>query len=232
MTTTPSRPDFGGRIRHVNRSRSSWDTLSDGHCNGHHITQHDEDAVPGQIHRFPANGGTYRSTAAAGRQVPTPHTSWALAKMTGTSLRRVRVDAGGTRLRLRALHVMGYSSARIARALGVREITIRAITRGDARTVSTALRDDIAGLYDRWRDMRAPERTPRQRAAATAARRRAIAGNWYPGAGLDDHQLEIPGYKPTATWKPAAGSGLGTQAPDATRYPAQPGTAESSHPCQ
>jgi hypothetical protein len=32
-----------------------------------------------------------------------------------------RVDAGGTRLRLRALHVMGHGSARIARALGVRE---------------------------------------------------------------------------------------------------------------
>jgi ribosomal protein S5 len=32
-----------------------------------------------------------------------------------------RMDAGGTRLRLRALHVMGHGSARIGRALGVRE---------------------------------------------------------------------------------------------------------------
>ena len=31
---------------------------------------------------------------------------------------RDRLDAGGTRLRLRALHVMGHGSARIARALG------------------------------------------------------------------------------------------------------------------
>ena len=44
---------------------------------------------------------------------------------------RARVDAGGTRLRLRALHVMGHGSARIARALGVREMTILALVRGD-----------------------------------------------------------------------------------------------------
>ena len=38
---------------------------------------------------------------------------------------RVRLDAGGTRLRLRALHVMGHGSARIARALGTSEDTIQ-----------------------------------------------------------------------------------------------------------
>src|SRR5258708_4250261 len=36
-----------------------------------------------------------------------------------------RLDAGGTRLRLRALHVMGHGSARISRALRVREETIQ-----------------------------------------------------------------------------------------------------------
>ena len=51
-----------------------------------------------------------------------------------------RLDAGGTRLRLRALHVMGTGSARIARALGVREETIQRLVRGDARTISPPLR--------------------------------------------------------------------------------------------
>ena len=120
---------------------------------------------------------------------------------------------------------MGHGSARIARALGVREMTIRAIVRGDAPTVSTALRDAVADLYDAWWDKRAPERTRAERAAATAARRRAIAGNWCAGAGLDDDELDTPGYKPKSNWKPAAGTGT---APDI-----QPSTApaEPRHPC-
>ena len=185
-----------------------------------------------QIRRLRREGGTIRSIAAAaglapttvhdiaaGRQAPTPRTARALAAITSASPRHVRVDAGGTRLRLRALHVMGHGSARIARALGAREMTIRAITRGDAATVSTALRDDIADLYDTWWDKRAPERSRAERTAATAARRRAIRGNWCAGAGLDDDQLDTPGYKPTANWKPAAGTGT---APD-IQPPERPG---------
>ena len=124
---------------------------------------------------------------------------------------RPRLDAGGTRLRLRALHVMGHGSARIARALGVREATIRQIVRGDARTVSLKLRDAITELYDTWWDKRAPARTRFERGAATAARKRAIAGNWCAAAALDDDLLDIPGYRPRHGWKPATGTGV---APD------------------
>ena len=122
-----------------------------------------------------------------------------------------RLDAGGTRLRLRALHVMGHGSARISRALGVREETIQRLVRGDARTVSPPLRDAIADLYDAWWDKRAPERTRAERAGATAARRRAIAGNWCAGAALDDDQLDVPGYRPRTGYRSAAGTGV---APD------------------
>jgi hypothetical protein len=113
---------------------------------------------------------------------------------------------------------MGHGSARIARALGVREMTLRQIVRGDAPTVSGSLRDAATDLYDAWWDKRAPERTPAERAGATAARRRAIAGNWCAGAGLDDDQLDTPGYKPRSNWKPATGTGT---APD-VRPPAKP----------
>src|SRR5712691_10673556 len=81
--------------------------------------------------------------------------------------RRPRVDAGGTRLRLRALAVMGHGSARIARAAGVSEQVIQRIARGDAKTVSPRLRDAVAAVYDAWWDKRAPERTRAERAAAT-----------------------------------------------------------------
>ena len=197
------------------------------------------EATRDQIRRLRREGATIRSIAAAaglapttvhdigaGRQAPTPHTARALAAITSASPRHVRVDAGGTRLRLRALHVMGHGSARIARALGAREMTIRAITRGDAATVSTKLRDDIADLYDAWWDKRAPERTRAERTAATAARRRAIAGNWCAGAGLDDDQLDTPGYRPKSNWKPATGTGT---APD-IQPSDRPSTAEGRRP--
>jgi len=119
-----------------------------------------------------------------------------------------RVDAGGSRLRLRALHVMGHGSARIARALGVRPSAIQQLVRGDAATISPRLRDAIIDLYDAWWDKRAPERTRAERGAATAARRRAIAGNWCAGAALNDDLLDTPGYRPSQGWKPATGTGV------------------------
>ena len=132
-------------------------------------------------------------------------------RMTCQAVPRGRADAGGSRLRLRALHVMGHGSARIARATGVHPVTIRKLVRGDAPTVSQHLRDAIAGLYDTWWDKRAPARTRFERGAATAARKRAIAGNWCAPAALDDDQLDTPGYRPRHGWKPATGTGV---APD------------------
>jgi hypothetical protein len=131
--------------------------------------------------------------------------------ITSGTASRARLDAGGTRLRLRALHVMGHSSARIARALGAREMTIRRLTRGDAPSVSPQLRDAVTALYDTWWDKSAPERTRAERAAATGARRRAAAGNWCAAAALDDDQLDTPGYRPRSRWRPATGTGV---APD------------------
>jgi len=131
--------------------------------------------------------------------------------MTSATGPHARIDAGGTRLRLRALHVMGHGSARIGRALGVREMTILALVRGDTPTVTRHLRDLIADLDDTWWDKRAPERTRAERAAATAARRRARTGNWCAPVALDDDQLDTPGYRPRSRWRPATGTGT---APD------------------
>ena len=181
-------------------------------------------AARAHIRRLRRDGGTYIGIAtaagvapatvgdlAAGRRRSTRGTTAAVLSVTSDAVRPVRLDAGGSRLRLRALHVMGHGSARIARALGVRETTISELVRGDARTVSPKLRDKIADLYDAWWDKRAPERTRFERGAATAARKRAIAGNWCAGAALDDDQLDVPGYRPRQGWKPATGTGI---APD------------------
>src|SRR5262249_49883637 len=142
----------------------------------------------GHLAALRESGGSYRAIATAagvgpmtvhgiatGRRQPTKPTAAAVLAVTPGSLRRARVDAGGTRLRLRALHVMGHDCARTARAVGASDKTIRKLLRGDAKTISLHLRDAIADLYDAWWDKRPPERTRAQRAAARAARRRAIA---------------------------------------------------------
>ena len=182
------------------------------------------EAARDHVAKLRQDGGTYRSIAAAaavspatvhrlasGRRRAQPGTATAVLKVTSRTLPRARLDASGTRLRLRALHVMGHDADRIARASGISSKTIRKLIRGDARTVSPRLRDTIADLYDAWWDKRAPVRTRFERAAAAAARKRAIAGNWCAPAVLDDDQLDIPGYQPQHGWKPAAGTGA---APD------------------
>jgi len=132
---------------------------------------------------------------------------------------RGRVDAGGTMLRLRALHVMGHGCARIAGAAGVSVRLIQRVVRGEARTVSPAVRAMVADVYDRWWDKRAPERTRRERAAAQAARGRARRGGWCAPAALDDDQLDRPGYQPLYGWLPATGTGTAVEPAPGTRVP-------------
>ena len=133
------------------------------------------------------------------------------------TVRQGRVDAGGTALRLRALQVMGHGSARVARAIGASERMIQRIARGDVQTVSPALRDAVAAIYDRWWDKQAPEHTTPERAAANAARRRARRSDWCAGAALDDDQLDQPGYQPPRGWRPACGTGVAGPPAPATR---------------
>jgi lambda repressor-like predicted transcriptional regulator len=181
----------------------------------------DDRAARDHIRRLREHGASYRSIAqAAGigtttvhdiatqRWQPTPAAATAVLRVSPRSFRQLRVDVGGTRLRLRALHVMGHGSARLARAAGVSEKTIRALVNGDAKTVSIRLRDAVSAVYEQWWDKRPPERTRAERAAARAARRRAIAGNWCAAAALDDDKLDTPGYKPGYGWRPATGTGV------------------------
>ena len=174
-------------------------------------------APPGPHLAGPPHPATRRDLA-SGRRRPARGTAAAGLAVTTEAFPRDRLDAGGTRLRLRALHVMGHGSARIARALGVRSTAIQELVGGTARTVRPHLRDAVTDLYDAWWDKRALERTRAERAAATLARRRAIAGNWCAAAALDDDQLDTPGYRPQYGWKPAAGTGVAPDIRPAARH--------------
>ena len=189
-------------------------------------------AARAHVTQLRQDGGTYRSIAAAaalspgsvhrlasGRRRAQPATAAAVLTVTSTALPQARLDAGGTRLRLRALHVMGHGSARIARAVGAHPQTIRKLVRGDARTVSPRLRTAIIVVYEAWWDKRAPGRTRSERAAATAARTRAMTGDWCAPAALDDDRLDSPGYQPEYGWKTATGTGVAPDIRPPARHP-------------
>jgi hypothetical protein len=136
-------------------------------------------------------------------------TAAAVLAVTSTSIPRGCVDAGGTRLRLRALHVMGHGSARIARALGVREMAVRQIVRGDARTVSIKLRDAITELYDTWWYNRAPPAPP---SIAAPSPRPANAPSRGTGA-------PAPPWMTTCSTSPATGPARAGNPPPAPASP-------------
>ena len=182
-------------------------------------------AARSRIASLRAAGGTYRSIAeaaglapmtvhdlAAGRAQTRPGTLTALLGVTSDAVNCLRIDAGGTRLRLRALHVMGHGSARIARAIGANPAVIRSLVRGETVTVSVRLSNQVTSVYEAWWDKRAPGRTPAERSAAARARSRAVRSDWCAAAALDDDLLDVPGYQPDQGWHPAHGTGIATQA--------------------
>lgn len=125
----------------------------------------------------------------------------------------LKVDATGTRLRLRALAALGHSDARIARALGRPAWVVTKVMNGKARTVSPELMADVRRLFDAWWSQTPPERTTAEHRAAQAARARARRGRWCTGLALDEDELDTPGYQPRAGWLPATGTGIADDDP-------------------
>lgn len=139
------------------------------------------------------------------------------ADMTVSLASGSRLDANGTVWRLRSLIAMGHDCSRIARALRVSPDLVRRIVRGQSRTVTRAFHATACQLWDAWWDKTPPRRTPDERRAAARALRHAEASNWPAAVGLDEDELDEPGYRPWCRYRPAAGTGT---APDFT--PAQP----------
>lgn len=121
---------------------------------------------------------------------------------------RVRPDAGGTVWRLRSLVAMGHNANRLARALQVRPETVRRLVRGDSATVTAELRDMTCQLWNAWWDKCPPEQTAPERRNACIARRHAERMNWCPPLGLDEDELDQPGYRPYSRYRTAAGAGI------------------------
>jgi hypothetical protein len=178
-----------------------------------------------------AAGGTYASIGrAAGTGAMTVHrivnarratvqaeVAARLLAVTEAGIRSLRPSPGGTMWRLRALVAMGHTCSRMAAATGIPPATLRRIVRGEALTISPPLRQAATALFDAWWDKTPPLRACQEKLAARGALKRAALGGWPPPAGLDEDELDRPGYQPQAGWRHARGTGVADDYPFAER---------------
>jgi len=192
-------------------------------------------AVRAHVRQLRDHGASYEAIGnAAGAGAMTVHdlmngdgqvtarTARALLAVTTAQIELRRVPAGGVTWRLRSLTAMGHGAARIARALEVHPETAQKLVRGTAATVSPELAAQVCALFDAWWDKKPPRRTRAERVAATAALKRAARHDWPCPLGLDEDEIDEPGYRPLCGWRPADGRGI---APDIT-----PATAATRRP--
>ncbi len=128
-----------------------------------------------------------------------------------STIRDTRTDANGTAWRIRSLIAMGHDCTRIAAALNVAPITIRRLVRGTSRSVTPEFEALARQLWNAWWDKTPPARNAIERRAAAQARRQAERNDWPAAAGLDEDELDLPGYRPYSRYRPATGTGT---APD------------------
>jgi hypothetical protein len=178
-----------------------------------------------------AAGGTYESIGrSAGTGAMTVHgivngrrpavqadVAGRLLAVTEADIRGMHPSPGGIMWRLRALVAMGHTCTRMAAATGIPSATVRRIVRGEALTVSPQLRQAVTELFDAWWDKRPPQRTRQEKLAAANARKRAARNDWPPAAGLDEDDLDQPGYQPQSGWRRARGTGVAEDYPLAAR---------------
>ena len=178
-----------------------------------------------------AAGGTYQSIGrAAGTGAMTVHRianarrptvqteiATRLLAVTESDIRSLRPSPGGTMWRLRALVAIGHTCSRMAAATGIPPATLRRIVRGEALAISPQLQQAVIALFDVWWDKTPPQRTRREQLAARGALKRAALGDWPPPAGLDEDELDRPGYQPHCGWRHARGTGVADDHPLAAR---------------
>jgi hypothetical protein len=183
------------------------------------------------VRKLRAGGGTYQSIGcAAGTGAMTVHrianarrptvqaeVASRLLAVTEADIRTKRPSPGGAMWRLRALVAMGHTCTRMAAATSISPATLRRIARGEARTISPQLRQAVTALFDAWWDKTPPLRTRQEKLAARDALKRAALNNWPPPAGLDEDELDRPGYQPQCGWRYARGTGVADDYPFAVR---------------
>jgi hypothetical protein len=184
-------------------------------------------AVREHVLKLRAAGGTYEAIGlASGTSAMTVHciahahrprvqeeAARQLLAVSEADIRTMRSSAAGTMWRLRALVAMGHTCSRMAAAIDTSPATLRRIVRGDALTVNPELRQLATALFDAWWDKSPPRRARREELAADEALKRAALNDWPCPAGLDEDELDQPGYQPQCGWRYARGTGIADDYP-------------------
>jgi hypothetical protein len=195
------------------------------------MTRVSAEPVRQHVLKLRAAGGTYQSIGcAAGTGAMTVHriantpkpkvqadVATRILAVTEADIRNRRPSPAAAMWRLRALVAMGHTCSRMAAATGIPAGTLRRIVRGEAHTISPPLQQAVIALFDAWWDKTPPRRTRQEKRAADGARRRAAVHNWPPPAGLDEDELDRPGYQPQCGWRHARGTGVADDFPFAER---------------
>jgi hypothetical protein len=190
-------------------------------------------AEPARQHvlKLRSAGGTYQSIGrAAGTGAMTvhcianarrpkvqPEIASRLMAVSEDDIRNMRPSPAGTMWRLRALVAMGHSCSRMSAAISVPPATLRRIVRGEALTITPGTRQAVIDLFDAWWDKTPPQRTRQEKLAVGYALKRAALNDWPTPAGLDEDQLDQPGYQPQYGWRHARGTGTADDYPLAPR---------------
>jgi len=107
---------------------------------------------------------------------------------------RIDVDGTGTRRRLQALTMLGWTQVRLGRELGVGQTRVNQIINQDRVGAATAL--TVRDLYERLWNTPAPVVNAAERDGATRAKKRAAAAGWAPPMAWDDETIDDPAAEP------------------------------------
>ncbi|MFI6302139.1 hypothetical protein ACIBCH_09725 [Amycolatopsis thailandensis] len=104
------------------------------------------------------------------------------------------VDATGTRRRLQALCVLGWSQSALAERLGLSQQNLNILIHGGG--VRWARSRQVARLYDEMWNQKPVEETAVQRRDVAAVRRFAAGHGWVPPMAWDDDTIDDPKARP------------------------------------
>lgn len=113
---------------------------------------------------------------------------------------RSRVDGTGTRRRLQALVACGWSGAKLAARLGMRQGNFWELMRS-GRPVSAATARAVTALYDELWNIPPPQEEWHDKIAASRARNYARARGWVPPLAWDDDRIDDPEAAPAEGWR-------------------------------
>ena len=106
------------------------------------------------------------------------------------------VDSTGTRRRLQALQVLGWSPGLLSTRLSMSHTYVNRICRGEIPQVRIYTVKSVTALYEDLWDKRPPESTQYEQMVATRMRRKALRNGWAPPMAWDEDGIDRPSAQP------------------------------------